>query len=183
MKLNKLLTKHIKNKNFVKVYTSTKDTDLEYYEGFIFEYNNDYVLMNDMRDFTYDGLVVFKKSDIHEIKHTDYEKFFLHLLEKEKIKKEIYKKRKDLKFKLASMQEMMENLKSLRIPIICEHLYAKKDLFQIGTIEEVSKKKAQMKYFNARGKFDFKLVPVSYKSLTFIRIDSPYAKIFHKYSK
>jgi len=183
LKLNKLLHKHIKNENFVKVYTSTEDTDLEAYEGFIFEYNNDYVLMNDMRDFNYDGLVVLKKADIHEIKHTQNENFFLHLLKKEKIKKDIYKRRKRIKFKLASIQEMMDNLKSLQIPIICEHLSGKRELFQIGTIKEVSNKKAQMKYFNARGKFDFKLVPVPYKSLTFMRIDSPYANIFYKYSK
>lgn len=183
LKLNKLLTKHIKNENFVKVYTATEDADLGYYEGFIFEYNNDYVLMNDMRDFNYDGLVVFKKADIHEVKHTDNEKFFLHLLKKEGIKKNIYKKRKYLNFQLASMQEMMKSLKSLRVPIICEHLYGKKELFQIGIIKKVSKKKSKMKYFNARGEFDFKLVSVSYKSLTFIRIDSPYANIFYKYSK
>ncbi len=65
MKLNKLLRKHIKNENFVKVYTSSKDFNLGSYEGFIFDYSDDYVLMNDMRDFDYDGLVVFKKSDIY----------------------------------------------------------------------------------------------------------------------
>lgn len=183
MKLNKLLRKHIKNENFVKVYTSSKDFNLGSYEGFIFDYSDDYVLMNDMRDFDYDGLVVFKKSDIYEIKHTENEKFFLYLLKKEHIKKEIFKRKSKLKFKLASIQEMMETLKSLQIPIICEHIYGKKDLFQIGTIQKVGKRKAQMKYFNARGKFDFKLVPVSYKSITFIRLDSPYANIFYKYSK
>ncbi len=183
MKLNKLLRKHIKNENFVKVYTSSKDFNLGSYEGFIFDYSDDYVLMNDMRDFDYDGLVVFKKSDIYEIKHTENEKFFLYLLKKEHIKKEIFKRKNKLKFKLASMQEMMETLKYLHIPVICEHIYGKKDLFQIGTIQKVGKRKAQMKYFNARGKFDFKLVPVSYKSITFIRIDSPYANIFYKYSK
>ena len=181
--MNKLLRKHIKNENYVKVYTSAGDTELESYEGFIFEYNNDYVLMSDMRDFYYDGFVVLKKADIHEIIHTENEKFILFLLRKEKIKKDIYKRRKRIQFKLASMPEMMKNLRSLQIPVICEHLYGKKDLFQIGTIKKVSKKKAKMKYFNARGEFDFKLVPIPYKSLTLIRIDSPYAKIFYKYTK
>lgn len=183
MKLNKKLSKHVKNENFVKVYTTCKGLNLGHYEGFIFDYNDNYVLMNDMRDFDYDGLVVFKKSDIYEIKHTENEKFFLHLLKKEHIKKKIFKQKKKLQFQLASMQKMMETLKSLHIPVICEHLYGKKDLFQIGTIQKAGKKKAQMKYFNARGEYDYKLLAVSYKTLTLIRIDSPYANIFHKHSK
>jgi len=183
MKLDKIISKHIKNKNFVKVYIWHKGYNLTHFEGFIFEQNRDFVLMNDMRDFDYDGLVVLRKSDIDEIKHTDNEKFFLHILKKEKIKKKIFKKRAKIDFKLDTMHKMMKQLKKLQIPIICEHLYKKDDLFQIGTIKKVAKKKARMRYFNARGKLDFKLVSVEYKTLTHIRIDSPYANIFYKYVK
>jgi len=58
LKLKKLLRKHIKNENFVKIYISTEGYNLTHVEGFIFEQNKDFVLMNDMRDFDYDGFVV-----------------------------------------------------------------------------------------------------------------------------
>ena len=183
LKLNKLLRKHIKNENFVKIYISTEGYNLTHFEGFIFEQNKDFVLMNDMRDFDYDGFVVLRKSDINEVKHTGNEKFYLHILKKEHIKKKIFQKRKQLDFHLDTLQNMMKQIKKLKIPIICEHLYKKNDLFQIGTIKKVSKKRARMRYFNARGKFDFKLLSVEYKTLTYIRIDSPYTNLFYKYTK
>lgn len=183
MKLQKLLSKHIKNQNFVKVYTATDNYQIEKYEGFIFEENKKYILMNDMLDFNYDGFVLLRKADINEIKYTENEKFFSHILKKEKIKKRLFNKRKKLKLKLSSLEKMMKNLKSLKIPIICEHLYEKEDVFQIGSIKKVYKNRAMMRYFNSRGEFDLKLLPISYRTLTIIRIDSPYANIFYKYAK
>ena len=183
MKLSKKLKKHIKKENFVKIYIASNEYEITYFEGFIFEQNKDYVLMNDMHDFDYDGFVIIRKSDIDEIKHTENEKFYLHILKKEKIKKDIFRRKKKLNFKLSSITKMMRNLQELKIPVICEHIYKNKDLFQIGIIKKVTKKKSYMQYFNARGEFTLKLLPVSYKSLTFIRIDSPYAKLFYKYTK
>jgi len=153
------------------------------FNGFILEEYKDFILMSDTYDFMFDGFIILKKSDIDEIKHTENEKFYLKILKQEKIKKDIYLKRRKLDFKLSSIKNMMKNLQRLKTPIICEHLYKKEDLFQIGTIEKVTKKKSQMKYFNARGEFTLKLLPIPYKTLTFIRIDSPYAKLFYKYSK
>ena len=183
MKLDNKLKKHIKKQNFVKIHIASDKHSITYFEGFIFEQTKDYVLMNDMYDFNYDGLIVLRKSDIDEIKCTENEKFYLHILKQEKIKKEILKKRKKLNFKLSSMKNMMKNLQDLKVPVICEHKYNNDDLFQIGSIKKVTKKKSYMQYFNARGEFTLKLLPISYKSLTFIRIDSPYTSLFYKYSK
>ena len=180
---DKLISKHIKKKNFVKVYISYNGYNLTHFEGFIFEQNRDFILMSDMNDFNYDGLVVLRKSDISEIKHTDKIKFFHKILKKEKIKKRIFKRRAKIDFKLETMYKMMKQLKKLQIPIICEHLYEKEELFQIGPIQKVGKKKAEIKYFNALGKFDFKPAIAKYKSITYIQIDSPYANIFYKYVK
>ena len=177
------MQKHIDKEHFVKIYISTEDYEITHFEGFIFEQNKHFVLMNDMRDFDYDGFVVLKKSDISKIRHTKNEKFYLHILKKEKIKKKIFKLKKKLSFKLSSLHNMMFQLKQLKIPIICEHLYGKKDLFQIGTIQKVSKKKSKMRYFNARGEFDYKLLVINHNTLTTIKIDSPYTNIFYKYSK
>ena len=183
MKLDKIINKHIKNKNFVKVYISHKDYNLTYFTGFIFEHNRDFILMSDMNDFNYEGLIVLRKSDISEIKHKGKIKFFHKMLKKEKIKKRIFKRRAQIDFGLDTMHNMMKQLKKLQIPIICEHLYKKDELFQIGTIQKVGKKKAEIKYFNVLGKFDFKPSIAKYKSITYIRIDSPYANIFYKYVK
>lgn len=183
MHLEKKLAKHIKNEHFVKVYTATDEHSLENYTGFIFEENEKYILMSDMTDFNEDGFVILKKEDINRIRYRENERYFLRIMKKEKLKKKIFKQRKKLKFKLDSLENMMKNLQTLKIPIICEHLYKKDDFFQIGIIKKVLKKKSKMRYFNAIGEWDLKLLPIPYKSLTVIRIDSPYQKISYKYMK
>lgn len=60
--MKKRINKHIENKDFVKVYiTDNDDTEITHFEGLIFEQNDKLILMNDMTDFYYDGLVILKK--------------------------------------------------------------------------------------------------------------------------
>ena len=183
--MKKLIEKHIKNIDFVKVYLSDNKTDSEitHFEGYIFEQNKKFIIMNDMYDFTYDGLVIVKKSDISEIKHTKNEKFFTKILAKENIKKSIINTWEQRKISLQNIETIFTQIQSLQIPVILECQYGNDDRFIIGPIEKIGTKKVKVKYFNAQGEYDFKPVSAEYKDITVIRFDSPYANIFYKYAK
>ena len=182
--MKKRINKHLEKRDKVKVYIVDENgNEITDFEGFIIEESEKYILMSDMFDFYYNGLVVLRKRDIYEIRCSDNEKFFKYMLDKEKITDAIFEKRNQIDFKLGSFKEMFESLQRLGIPIIIECDYGTKDRFIIGPVSDFDNKKVKINYFNSRGVYDLKPVVAKYKDITFIKIDSPYANIFFKYAK
>lgn len=179
--MNKKITKHIKNQDYVKVYIAD-DELITNFNGFIFEQNEKFILIGCAPDFNYDGLAVIRKSDISEIKHSDNEKFFKKIMDEEKISQLIAERRKSILFSLDSFSKMFMQLKEQNLPIIIECNYGNKDRFIIGPVKDVEEKKVKIRYFNSVGEFDFKPVVIKYKEITSIKIDDPYATTFFKYT-
>ena len=178
------IKKHIEKQDFVKVYiVDHNDLDITHFEGIIFEQTDKFVLMNDTTDFSYDGLIVLRKSDISEIKHSDNEKFLKHILDSENITDILIQKKSAIDFKLGGFKEMFTWIKNQNRAVIVESKYSNDDRFQIGPINEVLDKKVRIDHFNACGEYDLKPVSAKFKEITFFRIDSPYCETFYKYAK
>ena len=180
--MKKRIQKHIDQKDFVKVYIVDEDDyGISHFEGYIFDQNDKLILMCDHNDFFYDGIIVLRKKDISEIKHSDNEKFLDKINIAEKTKELDYKKFENLKFKLDSWEAMFSNLKHLDKPLIAECKYDDDDRFIIGPVDSIDKKKVKIKYFNSTGEFDLKPSSVRFKDITFLRVDSPYANTFYRH--
>jgi hypothetical protein len=182
--MKKIITKHIQKQHFVKV--SIKDREghhLTHFGGFIFAQSKTFLFMSDFADFNSDGFVIIRKKDVYEIKHSQNEVFYNKILVAEKIKTATFKREKELNIKLDSFQVLFKQLKVIQNAIIVESNYGKKDRFIIGKVEKVKKKTTQILYFNTIGEYDIKPTPVLYKNITFLRIDSPYAITFQRYTK
>ncbi len=182
--MKKRIKKHIDKKELVKLFLVDRDGDqLINFNGVIFAQNDEFVLMNDMFDFHFDGFVIVKKSDITEIKRTENEAFIDKIIESEGLKDQIEDKYTELGLSLSNFPEMFDYLKMKGKPVIIQDLYNGKDIFQIGPINSIEKKKVFIDYFNARGEYDLKPVSSKFKDITYVRIDSPYAEMFFKYSR
>jgi hypothetical protein len=182
--MKKRIRKHIKEKNFVKVYlVDDKGINLTHFTGIIFDQNKEHILMCDLEDFNYDGFVVAKKSDISEIKRTANELFFDSIISREGIKQMIIQKAADLNFKLGVFPDMFNSLKKIGTAIIIENLYGSDSIFQIGPINKVGKKRVYIDYFSANGEYDLKPASSKYENITFFKFDCPYANQYFKYSK
>jgi len=180
--MNKRLTKHQKKKHFVKIYLSdSDDSAITHFNGIVVDQNKNFVMMLDFSDFNYDGFVVFRKKDISEIERTRSEAFFQKILEREKCLYNFLENRSPVK--LEGMRKMFKRLKKNNIPVIVEQRYKREDIFQIGPIHGVEKKKVRINYFNSRGEYDLKPVSSRFKDITFFRIDSPYTNLFYKNSR
>lgn len=183
-KMKKRIKKYIDSKSYVKVYLADYEGfELTSFGGIIVEQNEKFILMSDLNDFNFDGVVIVRKSDISNVKRSINESFFDTIIEKEGIKQAIIQRTANLNFKLGDFTEMFISLKELGIAIIIEQLYANVSKFQVGPVSKVDKKKVFLDYFNANGEFDFKPVTSKFKDITFVRIDSPYANLFFKHVK
>ncbi|MEP0367238.1 MAG: hypothetical protein ABJN36_05130 [Cyclobacteriaceae bacterium] len=181
--MKKKLNNHIKNQDYVKVYITDEDeSSITHFEGIVFEQTDELILMSDSTDFFYDGLVIFRKKDVSEIKHTDNERFLRHIMKEEGLIESTLKNREAVKFSLGTLQNTLTQLKKLGNAIIIECEYGDDSTFQIGPVNEVTDTYVKLDYFNARGEYDLKPTSSKLDEITHIKIDSPYANLFHKYS-
>ena len=182
--MKKRIQKCIDGQDYVKVHITEKKGDyIEHVDGVILDQSSDQILMSDSFDFHYDGLKVIRKRDISEIQLTDNERFMKSVLKAEGYMALVRKRREQLRLKLGSLQQIFEQLKRSKLPVIIECKYGKSDLFQIGPVLEVTDKRVTIDHFNPRGEFDTKPVITKLKDITVVQIDSPYANTFYKYTK
>ena len=177
------LEKHITDKDYVKVYiTDEDDIQITHFEGIVFAQTEEIIVMSDSTDFFYDGIVIVRKKDISEIKHTDNERFVKEIMSKEGLIEITEKNWASNNIKPGSFNEILNQLKTSEKAIIVECKYGSDDIFQIGPIKEVTEESVRLNYFNARGEYDLKPTISKMDRITFIKFDSPYANIFHKYA-
>lgn len=182
--MKKTIKKHIDKQDFVKVYLSDDNGfSMIHFEGIVFDQSEKFVLMCDFEDFKFDGFVVFRKSDISEIKRSENESFVDSIIEKEGLKSSIIQKAANLDLNLDGFKEIVETLKVIEQPVIIEHLYDSKPRFHIGPITKIKGKKVYVDYINAKGEYDLKPVVSKFKEITYIKFDSLYANLFFKYAK
>lgn len=182
--MKKRIQKHIDKEEYVKIYICDHDgTSITNFNGYVLEQNKKFILMSVNNDFFYDGIVVIRKADISEIKRTENERFFQKIMEKEDLKKEMFERKTLLDFHLNGYKEMFQSIQEKNIPVIIEAKYGDDDRFQIGPVASFDDKQVKINYFNARGEYDLKPVSCKYKEITYLNIDSPYARLFYKYSK
>jgi len=181
--MKKAINNHIKNQDFVKAYLVDEEgSKITHIEGIIFEQTDKLILMNDMTDFNYDGLVIIRKKDLSEIKHTDNERFFKKILDKENITQKIASNKEQANVILSKYKELLVQVMVTKQPVIIECKYANDDRFLVGPITKVADKYIEVKYFNSQGQYDLKEVKVKIKDITVLKIDSPYANTFYKYA-
>jgi len=177
------LDQHILSHNYVKVYITDKESaHITHFAGIVFDQTDDLVLMSDTNDFDYDGLIVLRKNDISEIKHTDNERFVTHILEQEGLRENWLERRAAMNISLAPLQQLLEQVQALGLPIIAECRYKGDDIFQVGPIHSVTEEHLKIQYFNANGEYDLKPTLAELDAITFLRIDSPYANLMFKYA-
>ncbi|WP_300665235.1 hypothetical protein [Fluviicola sp.] len=182
--MKKRIQKHIDKEEYVKIYIVDQDgTSITNFNGYILEQDKQFILMSTNNDFFYDGITVIRKADISEIKRTENETFFQKIMEKENLEKEMFERKELLNFHLNSYQEMFQTIHQMNIPVIIETKYGDDDRFLIGPVASFHNKHVKINYFNSRGEYDLKPVSCKYKEITHLTIDSPYARLFYKYSK
>lgn len=182
--MKKRIQKHIDKEEYVKIYICDHDgAAITNFNGYILEQDKNFVLMSTNNDFFYEGISVIRKADITEIRRTENEKFFQKIMEKEDLKKEMFERKELLNFHLNGYPEMFQTIQEMNIAVIIEAKYGDDDRFLIGPVASCNKKHVKINYFNSRGEYDLKPVSCKYKEITHLTIDSPYARLYYKYSK
>jgi hypothetical protein len=164
--------------NYVKITrTVAKGVD-QTSSGYILDYSDDFVLMQEAGDFTLHGYIVLPVNQLKKIRHNKYDKCFKKIMIAEA---EADKVGINYKIDLSSWQTVFNSIKDIPQNVIVECEDPKIGSFTIGPIVKANKKKINIQYFDPTGLLDETPTSVNYEDITKVSFDSRYINVFSKY--
>ncbi|KQB98759.1 hypothetical protein [Pedobacter sp. Hv1] len=179
-KHEKLLQKHIENKDLVTIYRTLLGRENNI-SGFILAKSKQFLLLQLDSDFTLDGYAIVGENGFESIRHNKYDQTQQKILKAEGITDRDYGI--DKKIELEKCASVLNCLKQYDYHIIIESL--KKDYigFSIGPIIEVTKNYVSIKEYDPAGKFDDKPTKIKLNRIIHIKFGDRYSTTFRKYLK
>jgi hypothetical protein len=173
----KLIQKHIRNIDFVKV---TLDDDSAIH-GFLVKLSDDFLMMEETNDFTLAGTKIVPYHRVRGIRNNIYDKVSKAIYADEKLiqfNEDIIKKTN-----LDSPESLFKSIKKQNFHCIVESTKNKKFLFSIGEIIDITTRTVLINNYDPAGRINKKPRKISFKNIDLINFNDNYSKVFRKYLK
>lgn len=178
MKIQKKIERNYREKRFSRITRKISKKEIAINRGYILDYSNDFILMQEESDFMLLGFWIFESSKITNFRYNKNDKYYDKILESEGLKNDLKIK---TKVNLENWETIFISLKKAKKHIIVECENPKIDEFIIGEIINIKPKSVSILYFNAEGVLDKKPTEVKFKNITKVTFDDRYIDIFSKY--
>lgn len=167
------ISQYVKNNSVVKVeYLS------EEWTGQVLRDSKNFLLLHEIRDYAYDGFVIFNKNFITKIERKKYEKFTQSLMEKCAKKPEQSLKWLNLKSFDTLLNSLQKNHNKF-----CVDTTDDENNFFVGKIIKYNDETISIKALDTFANFEDKLVLVNAKDIGYILFSDSYSKMLFKYNK
>ena len=179
-KFDEKLKKHIKRKDFIKIYRTGKEGEANI-SGFILQMSKDFLLLQNEEEFYLNGYSIILKEKFDSIRLSKIEIYQRKVLAKEGIIKSKYGLKN--KINLKSWETIFKDLKEKDYFAIVECEDLKEPSFTIGEIAKIGKKSVGIRYFSASGIIEKKPTKIKYKEITLVKFNDRYTNMYRKYLK
>jgi len=176
---NKMLKKYIEKQFQVKIERTILGRPEDLF-GFILEMSSDFLLIQLVNDFVFDGYAIIRKFDYDNIRHNKYDKTSKMILQEEGVFGQLGIEQK---IDLESWRAALLDLKKYDLHVIVESEKKKSTGFHIGPVINVSQKKLEIHNYDATGKFDGGTRKIKLDYITSIIFGDRYSTTFRKYLK
>ncbi len=180
MTISEKIIFHYDSKRFARISRLVAEGCTEISRGYIVDYSNDYIILQETEDFKVFSYLVLPISQISDIRNNSSDKFYDKIM---KWEKEIDKVSLLHTIDLTSWQTIFKSLKKTGLNIIVECENPSIDTFTIGPIVKATKKLVYILYFSPTGFFDEKPTSIDYSSITKAVFDDRYINILSKYTR
>ncbi len=178
MKIRNKVKEHFQQKKFARITRTTLNGGKEISRGYILAYSKQFIVLHDIVDFLLSGYHIIEIDKIKKMRYNANDKHYDFLLEQEGEKK---KSKLQFDLDLSNWQRLFESIIQTGKNVIIEQEGATYDSFLIGPLVKTSKKKVQLRYFNAEGVLDKKPTVVKYKKITKVVFNDRYIDVYSKY--
>lgn len=167
------IKKCIKNSSIVKI----NYLEEEIY-GHILMSSEKFLLVLEILDFNYQGLIVFNKKYIKKINHKKQEKFYEKLM-----KKYVKKPQKKLSWlNLKSFNTLFASMKKYHNELSIQFIEST-DIFIVGIIIKIDNKYLHVRTINTEAKYNTYIDKLAIKTIGKIEFDNSYVNLLFKYNK
>jgi len=168
----------MKNKWCIRIRTKHPDGDA--YDGIVLDYNRNYVVIREVRDFVPDGIIIIPKKWIKGIRNGKLEKSFNAVIAFNKTIKSL--KEIGWLHGMKTMEEIMGHVKSRGIWPAVEVIRDNDYYLYLGEIKEVSRDYFGIYCYDAEGRWE-KIYKLKYDSVFKIDISGNYVRYFNKFMR
>ncbi len=178
MNLTEKIKYHCDNKKYCKVYRKVGKNSIEKTDGFIVDYSNEFLILQNVGDFFIYGYIIIPIKTIQKIRFNDCDKYFDKMCRLEGITDKIGNENK---VDLSSWKSIFETIKILGFNVIIENENPDDETFDIGPIIEIDETSVTIRHFNAKGYLDEEPTKINWSLITIVKFDDNYINTFSKY--
>jgi hypothetical protein len=172
------IKRHSDNKNYVKITRVVAKGIYEVNRGYIIDYSESFVLLQETDDFLALGYIILPISDIEKIRFGKNEQYYKKIMiwegEAEKI---------SIRYNvnLTNWKSIFKSIKGFKLNAIIECEDPEIDSFTIGPIIKITPNSVYIQYFDPIGFLDEKPTSIDFENITKVTFDDRYINTFSKY--
>ena len=178
MNISNRIKYHHDHRQYCKILRQVGKDAVEKSNGYIVDYSDNFVLLQEAIDFDVDGFVAFPIQTISEILYNNNDKYYDKIMHLEGIVERIEKKHQ---INLTSWATILKSIKKLSLNVIIENEDPEDKTFDIGQIIKITKTAVYIRYFNARGIFDEDVTKISWNLISLVTFDDRYTNLYSKH--
>ena len=181
MNISEKIETHCKTKTYCRITTGLEDDFETIMTGYILDFNNNFILIQETDDFIKHGYRIIPINMILDIRFNNNDKYIFKIHKKEGIYDEI--KLPNYKINISNWVEIFKSLKSNVKCIISECEAFEHEYFCIGSIKRVNKKSVSIQYFNSQGFLDKENTKHNFEEITRVTFEDKYSQVFSRYTR
>jgi len=178
MKTLKKIKYHLDNKKYCKIKRLIDQTSIEFAKGYIVDYSDNFLLLQETIDFEIDGYSIIPMNTITEIIFSNKDKYFHKIMELEGL---VNKIQNQYKIDLTNWNSILKSIRKLGFKVIIENENPDDLSFDIGPITKITDSAVYIRYFDPQGFLDAKSTKITWDLITKVQFDTRYINIFGKY--
>ncbi|MDX9972491.1 MAG: hypothetical protein RBU21_05800 [FCB group bacterium] len=150
------------------------------YSGFLLGLGPEWLLLHYLNDFRLDGYRLLRVSDIERLRSRHSQKTFERIYREEGITDKVGPP--PYPVSCENLPAALQDLKTAGKNVIVRAEHPDDDIFFIGSLSRIGKKKVSGRYFDATGKWETEDTKIPYDCITCVDIECEYVRVFSKYT-
>ena len=169
---------HLDNKKYCKIKRQINQKAIENAKGYIVDYSDRFILIQETDDFNIDGFSIISIDTIIDIPYSNKDKYYDKIMNCEGLVDKVQKKHT---IDLTSWSSVFKTIRKYGFNVIVENENPDDESFDIGPITRISDSSVHIRYFDAQGFLNEKATKISWDLITIVRFDTHYINTFSKY--